>query len=328
MVNVTNRDIWYALGVSSIFVCGFLLISLLRLFLIAPLRRRKQLKQRVEEARQAERSRSSIFKSSLKDKNLFDVMLRKLGAHGILERLGRHLVQADISWTVSRFLSMDLILALGGYYLGYLSDGHVRGCILALVLGPIPFLIVNWKKGQKTKLVERMMPDVMELLARSLRAGHSLPSAIELAGQETPYPLGRELRIAYEEQRMGIGITEALRHMAERVDSEDVRYFVIAILIQVETGGNLAEIMEKISLLIRNRLHLKGKVRVLSAEGRFSALVITLMPFMLFAFLYLWKPDYALAMFRDPVGRKFVFGGLISLVLGILVLRKMVTIRV
>ena len=328
MVNVTNRDIWYALGVSSIFVSGFLLISLLRYFLIAPLRRRKQLKQRVEEVRQAERSRANIFKSSPEDKSWFEVIISGLRAHGLLESLGRRLVQADISWTVSRFLAMDFILALGGYYLGYLSDGHLRGFILALVLGTIPFLIVNWKKGQKTQLVERMMPDVMELLARSLKAGHSLPAAIELAGQETPYPLGRELRIAYEEQRMGIGLTAALRHMAERVDSEDMRYFVIAILIQVETGGNLAEIMEKISLLIRNRLYLKGKVRVLSAEGRTSALVITLMPFMLFAFLYFWKPDYALTMFRDPVGRKFVYGGLISLGLGILALKKIIAIRV
>ena len=328
MVNVTNRDIWYALGLSSIFLSGFLLISVLRYFLIAPLRRRKLLKQRVEEALQAERIRSSIFKSSPEEKSWFSAISRKLRAHGILESLRRQLVQADISWTDSQFLSMDLILALGGYYLGYLSDGPVRGFILALALGAIPFLFLKWKKGQKTELIEKMMPDVMELLSRSLKAGHSLPSAIELAGQETPYPLGRELRIAYEEQRMGIGISEALRHMSERVDSDDMRYFVIAILIQVETGGNLAEIMEKISLLIRNRLHLKGKVRVLSAEGRISALVITLMPFMLFGFLYLWKPDYALSMFRDPVGRKFVVGGLISLGLGILVLRKIIAIRV
>ena len=328
MVNVTNRDIWYALGLSSIFLSGFLLISLLRHFLIAPLRRRKHLKQRVQEVRQAERIGASIFKSSPGEKSLFVAILRKLRAHGILESLRRQLVQADISWTVSQFLSLELIVALGGYYLGYLSDGAVRGFILALVLGAIPFLFLKWKKGHKTELVERMMPDVMELLARSLRAGHSLPSAIELAGQETPYPLGRELRIAHEEQRMGIGIAEALRHMAERVDSDDMRYFVIAILIQVETGGNLAEIMEKISLLIRNRLNLKAKVRVLSAEGRISALVIGLMPFLLFGFLYLWKPDYALTMFRDPVGRKFVVGGLISLGLGLLVLRKIVTIRV
>jgi tight adherence protein B len=328
MVNVTNRDIWYALGISSIFLSGFLLISLLRHFLIAPLRQRKQLNQRVEEVRQAEQIRASIFKSSPEEKTWSAAILKTLGAEGLAESFRRQLVQADISWTIGRFLFIDLILALGGFYLGYLSDGAARGFILALVLSAIPFVVLRWKKGNKTALVERMMPDVMELLARSLRAGHSLPSAIELASEETPYPLGRELRIAYEEQRMGIGIPEALRHMAQRVDSDDMRYFVTAILIQVDTGGNLAEIMEKISLLIRSRLNLKAKIRVLSAEGRISALIISLMPFFLFLLFYIWKPDYALTMFRDSVGRKFVFAGLISLGLGLLALRKIVTIRV
>ena len=328
MVNLTNRDIWYALGISSIFFSGFLLISLLRHFVIAPLRRRKHLAERLQEVRQVERIGASIFKSSPEDKSLFLAILRKLRAHGMLESFRRQLAQADISLTVSQFISLELIVALGGFYLGYLSDGAVRGFILAPVLGAIPFLFLKRKRGRKTELVERLMPDVMELLARSLRAGHSLPSAIELAGQETPYPLGRELRIVYEEQRMGIGVPEALRHMVERVNSDDLRFFVTAISIQTETGGNLAEIMEKIGLLIRNRLNLKGKVRALSAEGRASALVIGLMPFLLFFFLYFWKPDYALLMFRDPVGRKYMVGGLISLGLGFLLLKKIITIRV
>jgi tight adherence protein B len=328
MVNLTDRDIWYAFGLSAIFVLGCLSISLIRHLLIVPIRKRRQLKQRLVGIQQLDSIRTRIFKAPEEEKSLFVALLKKAGAHAKIESLRHLMLQADISWSAGAFLSISAIFALTGFYLGYLGHGPMAGCVLALLVGWIPFFFVWLKKNRKARLVEIQMPDVMELLARSLRAGHTLPSAIELASLETPQPLGRELRLAYEEQRMGISMAEALRHMAERIDSPDLHYFVTAILIQAETGGNLAEIMEQIGQLIRDRLRFKAKVRVLSAEGRMSAIIIALTPFALFFFLYLFKRDYVMTLFREPLGQKLVVGALINIGIGFLVLKKIVTIRV
>jgi tight adherence protein B len=329
MVNLTDRDIWYAFGLSAVFVFGYLTISLLRHLLIAPLRKRRLMKQRIWEIKQQEMVRAKIFKApEEEEKSLFVALLKKAGAQARLESLQRSLLQADISWSAGVFLSISALFALSGFYLGYYWQGSLEGGALAFLLGLLPFIFLRMKKNRKARLVETQMPDVMELLARSLRAGHTLPSAIELASQETPQPLGRELRLAYEEQRMGISMAEALRHMAERIDSADLRYFVTAILIQAETGGNLAEIMEKIGQLIRNRLRFKAKVRALSAEGRFSAIIASLMPCLVFLVLYTFKRDYIMNLLNEPMGRKMVVVALISMGIGILIFKKIVIIKV
>jgi tight adherence protein B len=172
------------------------------------------------------------------------------------------------------------------------------------------------------------MPEAMELLARSLRAGHTLQSTLELVSQEIPPPLGKEMRVTYEEQRLGLSISQALRRMADRVASQDLRYFVTAVLIQTETGGNLAELLETIGSLIRDRLKLKGKVQALTAEGRFSALVLIGLPLVTFGFLYLINPGYVMVLLTDPMGTKILTGGVFLVILGALVMKKMVTIKV
>jgi tight adherence protein B len=328
MVNLTDRDIWYALGLSAVFVFGYLIITLLRHLMIAPLRKRRQLKQRVWEIQQQDLVRAKIFKVPEEEKSLFVGLLKKVGAQARIENLQRMLLQADMSWSPAVFLSISALFALTGLYLGYFLKGPLEGGVLAVLLGLIPFILLRIKKNRKSRLVEAQMPDVMELLARSLRAGHTLPSAIELASLDTSPPLGRELRLAYEEQRLGISMADALSHMAERVDSADLHYFVTAIMIQAETGGNLAEIMEQIGQLIRDRLRFKAKVRVLSAEGKMSATVISLAPFALFLFMYAVKRDYIMTLFHEPLGHKLMIGALISMAIGILILKKIVTIEV
>ncbi len=136
------------------------------------------------------------------------------------------------------------------------------------------------------------------------------------------------MRITYEEQRLGLSISQALRRMSERVASQDLRYFVTAVLIQSETGGNLAEILENIGLLIRERMKLKGKVKALTAEGRFSAYILICLPIVVFMALFFLNRDYIMTLLVNPLGTKILTGAIISVVMGALVMKKMVTIKV
>jgi tight adherence protein B len=189
-------------------------------------------------------------------------------------------------------------------------------------------MFLRWKRKRKTLKIEQHMPGAMELVARSLRAGHTLQGTLELVSQEIPKPLGTEMRITYEEQRLGLSTAQAFRRMAERVASQDMQFFVTAVLIQAETGGNLSEILENIGSIIRERLKLKGKVQSLTAEGRFSALVLSLLPFLAFVAFYIANRKYVMTLFIDPLGIHMLTGGIISIIIGVLVMKRMVTIKV
>ena len=199
---------------------------------------------------------------------------------------------------------------------------------LSLTLGMLPIIFLRWKRKRKTLKIEKFMPDAMELLARSLRSGHTLQGTLELVSQEIPKPLGTEMRITYEEQRLGLSIAQAFRRMGERVDSQDLQFFVTAVLIQSETGGNLSEILDNIGSIIRDRLKLKGKVQSLTAEGRFSALVLSLLPFVTFFAFYLVNQKYIMTLIKEPMGVRLLTAGIISIIIGIFVMKKMVTIKV
>jgi tight adherence protein B len=192
----------------------------------------------------------------------------------------------------------------------------------------LPILYMKWQKKRKTAKFEQQMPEAMEILARSLRAGHTLQATLELVAQEIPAPLGKEMRITYDEQKLGLSVTQALRRMGDRVASQDLRYFVTAVLIQSETGGNLAEILENIGNLIRERMKLKGKIKSLTAEGRFSALILTVLPLFAWLFLYFVNRSYAMVLLVHPYGKMLLSVVFINIALGALVMKKMVAIKV
>jgi len=325
MVNLTNKDIWYAIGLSAIFAAGYLSFSIVYQFMVAPIRRRRAMEGRLKKSTREEEIRTKIFKNTqVEPRSLAVSLVRKVVGRDRLDNLQRRLLQADIYWHVSKFLGVAGLLGVVGLLAGQLFGSLLMGGLISLALVAAPFLFLRFKINRKAGLVEKQLPDVMELLARSLRAGHTLPSAIELASKETGDPLGVELKMAYEEQRLGISMSEALRHMAERVDSADLRYFVTAVLVQAETGGNLAEIMEKIGFLIRDRLRVKGKIRALTAEGRLSAVVLTLIPIGLFLVLYFVNNSYVMTLLTHPTGRKMITIGMVSIVLGIISMKKII----
>jgi tight adherence protein B len=323
-----NASTEYALGMSAVFVMFFLLASAVYHLAVRPLLWQRDLERRLSGQR-TKLQKVQIFRAVAEaDKSVVLIFAQRLVGWPKVENLRRSLLQADLYWTTTTFLSVAGILFSVGLMGGMLQDNTAIGIVIGLFLGGLPFLYVRIKKNKKTKLFEAQMPESMELLARSMRAGHTLPSAIEMAGREMADPLGTEMKVVYEEQRLGLGLQAALARMGERVDSRDLQYFITAVTLQAETGGNLAEMMENLGYLIRERLKLKGKIQALTAEGRFSAIILSCLPIGLFCALALLNPSYVRPFFDEPIGGQMLVGGVVGMFLGFIWMRQIIQIKV
>ena len=178
------------------------------------------------------------------------------------------------------------------------------------------------------RAIERQLPDALELVARALRAGHALSSALEMVATEAPQPIAREFQLAFHEATYGVPMQEALVNLANRVALTDLRFFVIAVGIQRETGGNLAELLDKLSALIRERFQLLGTVRVLATEGRMSAWILTILPFVLLFAMHFVNPRFMSILWKDPAGLTAIYIGITLMVTGIIWMWRTVRIRV
>jgi len=327
--NLAGMELHFALGLLGLFVGVCLLISGIYYAVVEPLQKRRLISLRIRGSKRDQQIRAQVFKpyQETKDTLVMSLAERYLG-WGKIDNLQRQLLQADIYLSPNSFITIVILMAGLGFSIGSLMKVWTWSLGLAFVLGALPILFQRWKRKRKTLKIERYMPDAMEMLARSLRAGHTLQGTLELASQEVPKPLGTEMRITFEEQRLGLSLPQAFRRMGERVASRDLQYFVIAVLIQSETGGNLSEILENIGFIIRDRLKLKGKVQGLTAEGRFSALILSLLPLVTFLAFYLVNKQYIMTLFRDPLGITLLKGALISIGIGVFIMKKMVSIKV
>ncbi|MBM4293940.1 MAG: type II secretion system F family protein [Deltaproteobacteria bacterium] len=325
----TELEIYYLLGLAGAFAVVFFLMTAITYLVIEPSQQRRRLDQRLKGNKKEQEVRAQIFKAyqESKESAVLAVMERLFG-WGRVENLQRMLFQANIYLNPGAFLSVVGILVSFGFFVGVSLSNLLGGVTSGAFLGFLPIGFVRWKQKRKARAFERTMPDAMDLIARSLRAGHTLSGTLELVSQEIPPPLGTEFRITYEEQRLGLSLSEALRRMGERVASRDLRFFVTAVLIQAETGGNLAEVLENIGSIVRERLKLKGKIKALTSEGRFSAIILGALPILTFLVLLCLNPNYILLLITDPLGRKFLIGGLSSIFVGALVMKKMVSIKV
>ncbi|MCL6622906.1 MAG: type II secretion system F family protein [Syntrophobacterales bacterium] len=323
---VTPRDLWYALGLAALFVAVLFLLSAVYVLVWEPLRQRRKVAKRLEESSDAYMRRVQLIKARQEDQTSpgLNLMRLMLGKDRLL-RLQRQMLQADVYRSPAEFLGLVALLFFSGLLLGAVFlKSLLFGLLLGLFLAFLPVFWLRQKRKHKATKVEAQLPDAMEILARSLRAGHTLPSAVELLGQEMDHPLGTEFRIAYEEQRFGLSMTEALENILERVDIRDLKYFVTAVLIQTDTGGNLAEIVEKIAHLIRARLNFKLKIRSLTAEGRLSAIVLSVLPIFVFLGMTLIKYEYEMALFFEPVGRVMLLLALILLITGSWIMHRLI----
>ncbi|MCC2641264.1 MAG: type secretion system family protein [Nitrospira sp.] len=237
--------------------------------------------------------------------------------------------RADCRLPLGVFVLASPLLAFGGLLLALsLHQATVLALLFAAVLGSIPVGYLAWLKSRRMATLERQLPEALELVSRALRAGHAFSVGLKIVGDEAADPIGQEFRRVFDEVSMGVALPQALQNMTDRVDSVDCRFFVTSVLVQRETGGNLAEIIDSLAGLIRQRFELQLKVRALSAEGRFSAMILLGLPIVIGLLLYKLNPDYVGLLFSDPMGQSLSTAGSIMMVLGAIVMKRMVAIKV
>jgi tight adherence protein B len=271
--------------------------------------------------------RISILKQRRFSRN--DLADRLLHRAALVHRIDQLLVQSGVKWSVESFLMWSgAALVAGGFLAAQWPLPLALRAGVALLSSMIPLVLVRRARVRRLARIEEQLPEAADFIARALRAGHSFTNVLQIVGNELPEPLSGEFRIAREEINYGVPMSEALHNLAARIPLTDLRYLIIAILIQRETGGNLAEILGNISQIIRGRLKLAAQVRVLSAEGRMSAWVLGLLPFCVAGMLLLINPDYIKPLWTDPSGIRLLWYALAMIVFGVIWLRKIIRIRI
>lgn len=246
-----------------------------------------------------------------------------------VQLLDRLLLQSGLNLNVASFLGITIAAAIVGILLAMFFGVPLFMMVLfAAVAAVLPLMYVLRAKAKRMTVIETQLPDALDLMGRAMRAGHAFPSALRMVGNEMPEPIASEFRMVFDEINYGISTQEALTNLSTRVPSTDLSYFVIAVLIQHETGGNLSELLSNISGIIRERLKLMMTVRVLSAEGRLSAWILTLLPFGLAFMLHLINPKFLSVLWTDPLGIKMTLMALGMMLLGIYAMSRIIKIRV
>lgn len=244
-------------------------------------------------------------------------------------RLDHLLLQSGLSWSVAQFIGVTGALLLAALLLLATWSMPLPGALLLLasaVSGPC--LLVLRARAARLKKIEAQLPEAADFLARALRAGHSFSNVLQMVGDELNEPISGEFKMAHEEINYGVPMNEALQNLAARIPLTDLRYLVIAVLVQRESGGNLAEVLVSIARIIRARLKLLGQVRVLSAEGRMSAWVLGLMPVVMIGVMALVNPQYIRLLWTDPSGIKLLWYAAGMVALGVLWMRNVIRIRI
>ncbi|HEX8042960.1 type II secretion system F family protein [Candidatus Deferrimicrobium sp.] len=247
----------------------------------------------------------------------------------IATRIDRRLRQADMEMKVGTFLLLSLSLFFVGIVAGWILHWPtILSIVVGIALLTIPHLIVNIKRRRRLKQFMNHFPEALEMFARSLRAGHSFTGAIQLVAQEMPDPIGPEFSKVFEEQNLGIPLRQALIGMTDRVDILDVKFFVTAILIQRETGGNLAEIIDKIAYVIRERFRIQGQLKIFTAQARLSGVILSLLPIGVAVLVGILNPEYLKPLWFEKVGRVMIAIGATLQILGMLAIRKIIRIKI
>lgn len=255
----------------------------------------------------------------------FDQFLRHNRAAINLQLL---IEQCDLKWTVGRVVFITLLMVCLGAAVGnwWIAPG-LLGWLPGLALGFVPYLYLLRKRAHRTRRFAELLPEAIDLISRGLRAGQALPATIETVAKESDDPLRSEFRRAADEQSFGLPFREAMLNLSRRVPVRDLQFLVTAVLVQKETGGNLAQILDKTSHVIRERVRVAGQVRIRTAQGRFTGGLLIGLPFVTFFGMNLLHPGYGKVLFEDPFGQKMVTLAVIGMVVGILMIRKIVNIK-
>jgi tight adherence protein B len=292
--------------------------------------RTKRIKRRIEETAVGEDPGLDpllVRDTRLSAVPLLDRILQKFRFVHYVERL---LLQADVtSLTVGTVVLLVLTLAcLGAMFASYVIHRSLLGVPMGILFGVAPLLVLHRKKYLRLKRFEQQLPDALDLITGALRSGMALPGAMQLVAEESPDPVAKEFYIVFEEHRLGLDMAESLKKMTERVESREVRLFVTAVVLQRETGGNLAEILEGTADIIRDRFRILGDLRTITAQARLTGTILAILPIVMAAVIWWMSPDYLKALVEDPAGPYLIFVAVFLQVVGYFVIRKIIAIKV
>ncbi|MGA2723521.1 MAG: type II secretion system F family protein [Bryobacteraceae bacterium] len=247
-------------------------------------------------------------------------------------RAQEQIQQAGLNWSSTRLLASMAVTGMLGMVLGtmlpFLVNGPITAVTAGLACSTLPYLYVRHKRQKRLDTLEEQLPEALDFLSRSMRAGHAFSISLEMVGEEISDPLGQEFRALFNEQNLGAPLDVALRNFGLRVPLLDVRFFTSSVLLQKQTGGNLSEILTRLAYVIRERFRLKGQVRAASAHGRLTASILTLLPVGTMLGLLVVAPGYLQSMAADSDGKWMIGGAIVAQILGNFFIKKIINIKV
>jgi len=282
-----------------------------------------------KKAKKGERGPVSLL--TQEDKTTGKMVMSLLERYKLQDRVRTLLEQAGLKWKVARLMHMCLALFLAVYAVCWLfmPPAYQTLAVLPALGGAmLPLMYVVRRRGSRLSKFEEQFPESLEFVARSMRAGHAFSVSLEMLHREFQEPLAGEFRRTFEEHNLGLPLDAALQKLAVRVPSLDVHFFVSAVLLQKRTGGNLAEILDKLAVIIRERFKLRGKIKAISAHGRMTGMALTSIPLAVGCIMFLVNPDYITFFAREEVGNYMALAGVGLQVLGYLIIKKIVQIEV
>jgi len=280
---------------------------------------------------QPKRKRSDLRPDVLKPEetmstvNSLNAMLARMKVTGPVQTL---LHQSGVRMNVAVYLLMTGCLGVGAFWIALMASRLIFLAVVAgLLIGAIPYIFVRFKRAKRLRKFEEQFPEAIDLVARALRAGHALPTGLGMVADELSAPVGTEFRILFDEQNFGLTLPDALRNFAGRIPVLDARFFVTAVLTQREAGGNLAEVLDNLGAVIRDRFKVKRQVQVLSAHGRITGWVLGCLPPALAVATFVLNPNHLGGLMNDPLGQRMIMVAIFLQVAGVLTIRKLVDIE-
>ena len=319
------------IGIVAVLVFAAVFVAGLGVFYVFMERRKLRVRKRLEDLNRLGLSEAAVEASILRDDTMsdmpaFDRILQKLS---IASRTRSLLMQADVKMRVGTFFLITLALGiLGGTIVAIGSGIWWTFPLGAGLVGCIPYAVIYRKKEVRKRTFERQFPDALDLMTGALRSGMAFTAALQVVAEECPDPVSNEFRIVFEENRLGMSLRDSLNDMTKRIDSTELRLFVTAVLIQKDTGGNLAEILEGTAYVIRDRFRILGDVRTITAQSRLSGVILTALPLAMVAALLVIVPSYLKTLIEDPVGPYLIGGAAFMQLLGFYLIRRIVNVKV
>ena len=243
--------------------------------------------------------------------------------------VNRLIQQSGKNWRASSVILFSALTAVGaGWLASIIVFNPFVDLLIALAVGFCPYACLLVLREKRRHDFDNLLPEAVDLMARGLRAGHSISAVLEMVGNEIADPLGMEFCALHKEQSLGLPIRDAMMDLVERMPLDDMRFLATAILLQKESGGNLAQILDKTALVMRERARLKGQLRIYTAQGRITGWILCSAPFLMFGLISVVNHNYEKTLFSTPLGLKMIYSGLVMMALGVLAIRKIIDVKV